>query len=154
MVMKEYFIDNAWLISLLAIGISFISLILVAIDKFKLWYNQGKTKSLKRDFVFLKKIVELDVENFYSVKITDEKFNYHRSVNPEYSKLYYIFQTIDEKDICEKNVRTQLSIVKLLKVDELFIKRTTPQGTNLSLQFCNEIETLIKLAKRHLAQIM
>jgi hypothetical protein len=152
--MKDFFIINSWLISLIAIAISFLTLLIVGIDKYRKWHIQFRTRKLKEDLVILKRIVELNVDDFYTLQITEENNKHRRMFLPEYSKLHFVFQNINENDIKNKIIKKQLHTVKTLKHNDLFLKITTPEGCNLSFQFCAEIDELIKMTKKHLAQVI
>lgn len=149
---KDFLSDNSWILSLIAVSISFFSLIIVAIDKYINWKNQLKRRLLKKDLIVLKKIIELDVKDFHTVEIIKKNNKTERRTTPEYSKLRYIFLNINENEVKDKNIKNQIKIIKNLHPNKLFISYRT--GNNFSLQFCLEIESLIKLIRIHLSQII
>lgn len=152
--MIELLKENTWLISIIAIIISIISLTFVIIDKLKNWKDTSINKKLRKDKSILQPVIELKVENFSSVKTEKEK-NLQRTLHkPSYSRLYHLFQSIDTSQLSNKDIAKKIERIKNFKAEDLFESKNIPNGYIFSIQFSHIVTEVISDSKKYLANVI
>ncbi|MEJ7738826.1 MAG: hypothetical protein WKF97_15485 [Chitinophagaceae bacterium] len=151
--MIEYLKENTWVLSIIAIGISFISVTFVIIDRLKIWRENSRNKKLKNDRAILQAIIELKVENFSTVHFKETKSLKETIYTPNYSRLYHIFQRAETSNLSDKSLALKIEGLKKLTADDLFEMKNVPNGEDFSVQFSQVVNEVISDSKKHLANI-
>ena len=141
-------------ISLIAIGISIISVVFVIIDKLRLWTDNHRMRKLKKDKAILFPIINLDIKNFSSIR-REEKGNTQKIIHKaDYANLFFLFQSIETKNLINRDIANTIEKVKSLRDEDLFKLKRSPDIDDLSHQFSDIVIKLIYDSRSYLAIVL
>jgi hypothetical protein len=150
--MIEFLKINAWLLSGIAIVISFTSLSVTIYDKIRAWKEQERVKKLRREKAILKPILELRREEYFSTEVKQQGNSKHTSYNPYYSRLYHLIQGINSTEIENKSICEKLISIQKLHADNLFTPKKV--GQNFSVEFSDELTLFIAEVRKYLSDVI
>ncbi len=150
--MIEFLKANAWLLSGIAIVISFTSLSVTIYEKIRTWREQNRIKKLKREKAILKPILELKAEEYHSIDVKQQGNSKQTSYSPHYSRLYHLIQGIVATDIEDKNISQRLISIQKLSSDDLFTPKNT--GEDFSVDFSNDLNVFISDVRIYLSDVI
>ena len=152
--MIQFLKDNTWIISCIALVISLVSASITIIDRLRSWNEISKNKRLKRDKAILQPIIDLKTENYYKQETTVMGNKTTHSTSQFFSKLHFLIQSVDTKNISSKELILLIENLKSIDADHLFKHRMIPTGTNSSMQFSDVLISAIQACKEHVATVI
>jgi hypothetical protein len=147
-------LSNPLVISIIAVGISFLSVLFVAIDKIISWRQHSKIKILKYDKSILQPLIELKAESFSETAIEKKGTITQELIKAHYSRLYNLFQSIDTKKLKNKSIALKIEKIKKLSDYDLIKSKGNKNGTDYSHQFTQIVNEVISESKIYLAEII
>jgi len=150
----DFMKSNNWVISLAAIIISLLSSLFVVFDKVKTWNENSQIRKLKTDKAILLPIIELDINEFKSIREEKKSTTTYFRHKVEYSDIYYLFQSIITDKLSNREIALKIDRIKNLKDEDLIIAKKVSNSTHFSFQFNQEIIELIHDVKTYLAVII
>lgn len=149
--MIEVLQKNAWLISSGSLIVSLVSAYFTITNVRRSWKLTEQATFLKSERAILKPLLELSVDDFFTIETTVSGNNKRTVYKPYYSKLKNIIHGIPAQKLRNKELSIKIQELQEMQVDKLL--RSTTAGYNTWINFGEELNEVILLTRQYLSEV-